>query len=596
MDIVHDEPEVTGPDEELSPGEKRAFAALPRELEPPASLEDRTALMLRQHGQLPIPLVSRRQDARTPRTKWIAAGAIAAALAIFTSGIAVGQYLGMTGAVNLAQLTAQSSATQAAAHVRHAGDMYVAALASLNNLRDTTDVQGREQARKFALAALGAAAEEVAHIAPDDPLAAAVLRGLNQRTRVGGGVGVGVRRGWFGIQLEENVIQRGPGRVAYVQRPAINWVESGSPAYQAGLRNGDTLVSINGLAFTTPEGFEAFATAVPGTAVRLVVRKAGQEREVSVTPMDNSTSVTTQDFYMQRLRTAQRLGLTALRNAFRSPLGWLGMGLECEQCSVTNFGQRMRSASFRQPPAVLTVDVDGPAHRAGLRRGDTLTTIDGVDLTSREGGRAFADVEPGQRVTLGVRRGGAERRVVLVAVARPDATAEEIAAFDEYKRSRDSSDASYREILAASTARAQLSIRELERALREMDNSRSAADSTRRVMGSLDSIMRLLRQLERRKYNESGFDFSFAAPNINVAPRAYAGPVPPTPAMAPMAPMATTMSGMAASFPLRYSGRLGTVNIEGRGYGPINATEVSDSLIVINTGTAEIKVYVRPNR
>src|SRR5258708_4439105 len=183
MDIVHDEPEVTGPDEELSPGEKRAFAALPRELEPKASLEERTVAMLRQHGQLPIPLVSRRPDARTPRTYWIAAGAIAAALAIFASGIAVGQYLGMTGAVNLAQLTAQSSATQAAAHVRHAGDMYVAALASLNNLRDTTDVQGREQARKFALAALGAAAEEVAHIAPDDPLAAAVLRGLNQRTR-----------------------------------------------------------------------------------------------------------------------------------------------------------------------------------------------------------------------------------------------------------------------------------------------------------------------------------------------------------------------------------------------------------------------------
>ncbi|MFI5207342.1 MAG: PDZ domain-containing protein [Gemmatimonadales bacterium] len=400
------------------------------------------------------------------------------------------------------------------------------------------------------------------------------------------------RRGWFGIQLEENVIQRGPGRVAYVQRPAINWVESGSPAYQAGLRNGDTLVSINGLAFTTPEGFEAFANAVPGTAVRLVVRKAGQEREVSVTPIDNPSSATTQDFYMQRLRTAQRLGLTALRNAFRSPLGWLGMGLECEQCSVTNFGQRMRGASFRQPPAVLTVDVDGPAHRAGLRRGDTLTTIDGVDLTTREGGRAFADVEPGQRVTLGVRRGGAERRVALTAVARPDATAEEIAAFDEYKHSRDSSDAFYREQLTSSVARAQAGMRELERALRELDNSRTAADSTRRVMGSLDSLMRVLRTLERRKYSESGFDFSF---NTNIAPRAVAtAPMPAMPPMPAMAPMPTTMAGMASTWPLRYSGRLATVNIEGRGYGPINTTEVGDSLIVINTGSAEIKVYLRP--
>ncbi len=183
MDIVHDEPDVTGPEEELSPGERRAFAALPRELEPKASLEERTVAMLRQHGQLPIPLQARRAGGSSPHRTWLITGAVAAALAIFASGLAVGQYLGMTGAVNLAQITARSSATEAAAHVRRAGDLYVAALASLNNLRDTTDVQGREQARKFALAALGAAAEEVAHIAPDDPLAAAVLRGLNQRTR-----------------------------------------------------------------------------------------------------------------------------------------------------------------------------------------------------------------------------------------------------------------------------------------------------------------------------------------------------------------------------------------------------------------------------
>jgi hypothetical protein len=182
MDLVHDEPEVTGPDEELSPAEKRAFAALPRELEPNASLEERTVAMLRQHGQLPIPLATHRgTGAPTHRTWWIAAAA--AAVLVFGSGMAVGQYIGMQQTVTLAQLSARSSATEAALHVRRAGDLYVAALASLNNLRDTTDVQGREQARKFALAALGAAAEEVAHIAPDDPLAAAVLRGLNQRTR-----------------------------------------------------------------------------------------------------------------------------------------------------------------------------------------------------------------------------------------------------------------------------------------------------------------------------------------------------------------------------------------------------------------------------
>ena len=48
---------------------------------------------------------------------------------------------------------------------------------------DSASVQDREQARQAAMQALGAAAEQMAHIAPEDPLAAAVLRGLNQRNR-----------------------------------------------------------------------------------------------------------------------------------------------------------------------------------------------------------------------------------------------------------------------------------------------------------------------------------------------------------------------------------------------------------------------------
>ena len=185
MDTVPDDPRGTPESEDmLTTGERRAFAALPREQEPDAALLERTIAMLRQRGQLPIPLDTlRRVVARSQRKTWWIAAAAAAALFIFGSGFAVGQYLGMSGALNLAQLTERSTAAVTAAHVRRAGDMYVAALASLGNLRDTTDLQGRAQARKFALAALGAAAEEVAHIAPDDPLAAAVLRGLNQRNR-----------------------------------------------------------------------------------------------------------------------------------------------------------------------------------------------------------------------------------------------------------------------------------------------------------------------------------------------------------------------------------------------------------------------------
>jgi len=75
------------------------------------------------------------------------------------------------------------TAAEAGNQVQRTGDRYIAALASLGQLRDTSDVEGRNRAKETALSVLGAAAEEISHLAPDDPLAAAVLRGLNERSR-----------------------------------------------------------------------------------------------------------------------------------------------------------------------------------------------------------------------------------------------------------------------------------------------------------------------------------------------------------------------------------------------------------------------------
>jgi hypothetical protein len=403
------------------------------------------------------------------------------------------------------------------------------------------------------------------------------------------------RRGWFGISLScsDCYTQVGPGRVAYTRYPAISSVESGSPAHQAGLRYGDTLLAIEGLPLTSAEGFERFAGARPGEPVRLTVRKGGEQREVVVVPTSGSTTV--QDYYRERLRIAQRRGYEQLRNSFRTPLGWLGMGLECEQCSVTTLGRRAQNWTFRAPPAVLTVDVDGPAHRAGLRRGDTVTAIDGVDLTTTEGGRAFAEVEPGQRVTLTVRRDGRERRVSLAAVVRPDASRQELAAFEEYRRIRDSVEAIYREMASASMARAQAEIREMERLMRELERNRHAIDSTRRRVATIDSVLRALRSAERELTGETGLGLAtprparapvaVAAPPAPVAPIAPVAPAPPVPAAAPPPPSAA---------PLRYSGRLGNlVNVEARAPGGVNVQEVADTMIVVTASGVEVRVIRR---
>lgn len=400
----------------------------------------------------------------------------------------------------------------------------------------------------------------------------------------------GDRRGWFGISLaSDNVVVQPGGRVAFDRPPLISYVEAGGPAYQAGLRSGDSIVSVEGLSITTPEGFERWAYARPGVPLRVGVRKQGQEREVTVVPVERASASTMAGFYSERLRLAQRRGLDALRSAYRAPIGWLGIGLECEQCSVTSFGRRQQAWTFRQPPAVLTVDVEGPANRAGLRRGDTLTAIDGVDLTTAEGGRAFAQIEPGQRVTLTVRRAGRERRVPLVAVARPDASREEMAAFEEYRRLRDSADASYRGQIAEAVARAQAEMREAERQLRDLQLSRGSVDSTRRRLAAIDSVLRVLRAAERERSRSEGFAFSYVTPVPPVPPVAVAVPSVPTPPA-----MAATAAARAAAFPLRYSGRLGeVVNVEARAPGSVVVSELADSAVVVSVGSTVVTITLR---
>lgn len=67
---------------------------------------------------------------------------------------------------------------------------------------------------------------------------------------------------------------------------------------------------------------------------------------------------------------------------------------------------------------VVSVSPGGPAAEAGVLAGDVIVAIDGRtvgqgrDLTSR-----MREVEPGQKVALGVRRDGKEREIVIVARA-----------------------------------------------------------------------------------------------------------------------------------------------------------------------------------
>ena len=170
--------------DELSPAERRALAALAREEAPPSDLEERTVALLRRTGHLPTPItVASRHAAKSPSWKWIGLG-VAAALMLFASGMAVGQYMGLQSASAI--FTSGRSAAEVADRLDRSGSKYIEALASLQQLPSTANAVDKQRARETALRVLGAAAEQISHLAPDDPLAAAVLRGLNERGRTKG--------------------------------------------------------------------------------------------------------------------------------------------------------------------------------------------------------------------------------------------------------------------------------------------------------------------------------------------------------------------------------------------------------------------------
>lgn len=158
--------------EDLTDAERAALEALPRERMPRRLVEERTVRALRERG------VIRSGRVRIPAS-WRTA-AIAAGLALFTSGVAVGQWTGSRGAARVIASLERDGVLRTAAQVQRTGTAYVDALSDLVAVTDSASASEAEQAREVALAALWAAATEIVRLAPDDPVAGQIMNAFEQ--------------------------------------------------------------------------------------------------------------------------------------------------------------------------------------------------------------------------------------------------------------------------------------------------------------------------------------------------------------------------------------------------------------------------------
>jgi len=220
------------------------------------------------------------------------------------------------------------------------------------------------------------------------------------------------------------------------------------------------------------------------------------------------------------------------------PRGWFGFGFQCGECSAkSNPADSAAVWRFGSWPTVYSVDLGGPAARAGFRRGDIITHLDGISILSPEGGRRFGAIRPGQVVRWAVLREGMPRYVVARAEERPE-------------------------------RRERVALTDLRRELSRL-NEMSDLDQLRRELATLN------RRLERARTENAQ-----AAQAYQDAQRAQADVMRERMTLAP-------------ARRLRYAGVIGGTSVEVRGPGSIivSQSDLKDEL-VINTGEAVVVIRV----
>jgi hypothetical protein len=219
------------------------------------------------------------------------------------------------------------------------------------------------------------------------------------------------------------------------------------------LREGDVLVAIDGRLITTEEGGDRMEAVRPGEQVRLTVRRSGRTQDVSLvartrcleTPRaprpprpPRPAPAPLPPLPPQSPRAPQPPAPPHVPRAPQAPQppqpplpplpppppdilpeGWFGFGISCDECGVHRNNGDVRMY-FGEVPVVESVEAGSPAARAGIRRGDRLTHVDGLALTTQAGARRFATIRPGQAVTWTYRRGSGTYSTRAVATRRPD--------------------------------------------------------------------------------------------------------------------------------------------------------------------------------
>ncbi|CAN5593895.1 hypothetical protein BH23GEM10_BH23GEM10_10310 [soil metagenome] len=460
-------------------------------------------------------------------------------------------------------------------------------------------------------------------------LATSLLSATSARAQCAGGAGP---VGNIGITLLEcDCVIAPPTSAAewrFSTQPRVLGLERGGPADGA-VRVNDVIISVDGQTVMSPEGARALARVVPNRRVTLTVRRAGELRTVVVTPtaacptdtrLLGAVAPVTNASGVVSVATPARVASAApvrLRAAGQQPTvvrgvqiapvpaqfaAWVGLAFSCTDCSVIRTDGETRWV-FGSQPEVYSVEQGSPAYRAGIRRGDVLTHLDGRAITTADTGRRWASLKPGDAVRVTYARDGQSRSVTLRPVEPPSRAAQAVelnaaraVQLNALRASSVSSDSAAARLIreyGATAAQQRTQQQELTRQLL----ARSQAGTTEQRQ-ALESLVREYeaRQVELRARQEQQVQELLRLRQSQSL--VLEGILQPT--RAPTAEVRASGSGAlaltrsAAAQQLRYSGTFGGNDIEVHGVGSVTVTE-QDGELIITTRDATIRIR-RPDR
>ena len=197
-----------------------------------------------------------------------------------------------------------------------------------------------------------------------------------------------VSRGRIGVTIQEITKELAESfKLPKAAGALVTSVEKGSPADKAGIQVSDVIVKFDGKAVTNSSDLPRIvAQTRPGSKVNMEVWRNGSSREVAVSVGE-----------MPEDKVAQRPGRKEGGKS-GNVVGRLGLTLS----ELTADQRRELNISG----GLLIDDAQGPAQKAGIRRGDVLMAINNQDVKSVEQlNQLMGQFEKARSVALLIKRG-----------------------------------------------------------------------------------------------------------------------------------------------------------------------------------------------